>query len=68
MKQNRQMQIRKSIRNGNVKKRKINRKENKRKEVKGTGIGSTNSCQIKLVIIIHFTLERSIYPIFSFPS
>lgn len=31
MKQNRQMQIRKSIRNGNVKKRKMNGKENKRK-------------------------------------
>lgn len=68
MKQNRQMQIRKSIRNGNVKKRKINRKENKRKEKKGTGIGSTSSYQIKLVIIIHFILEKSIYPIFSFPS
>lgn len=57
------MQIRKSIRNGNVKKRKMNGKEKK-----GTGIGSTNSCQIKLVIIIHFILEKSIYPIFSFPS
>lgn len=68
MKQNRQMQIRKSIRNGNVKKRKMNGKENKRKEKKGTRIGSTNSCQIKLVIIIHFILEKSIYPIFSFPS